>query len=405
MNVEQALAGVRILDLTHYITGPFCTKLLAGYGADVVKIEKPGVGDPARRLGPFYQDEVQPEKSGLFLYLNMGKRGITLNLKHPMGVDIFKELVKKADIIVESFRAEVMARLGLDYETLERLNPKLVMISISNFGQTGPYRDYKISELVLRGMGDQMISSGRADREPMKTGETISMYQVGVVAAVGTVGAFLGSVFQGVGQHVDMSMMEALTVGGPNQKNTCLIAYQYCGEEEPRLLAEMAGYPFGAWPCQDGYFNIFGGRMYWDRIVKMLGEPEFLEDSKWTTPAAQADPYLKEEFEAFFLAWAMQHTKQECMEIAQKYRVPCVAVQDISEVADSTHFNERGFFVELSHPVVGKLKYPGRPFIMSESPFQVIRPAPLLGEHNHEIYAEVGYSGEDLAHLAEWGVI
>jgi crotonobetainyl-CoA:carnitine CoA-transferase CaiB-like acyl-CoA transferase len=145
--------------------------------------------------------------------------------------------------------------------------------------------------------------------------------------------------------------------------------------------------------------------MYWDRVVKMLGEPEFLEDSKWTTPAAQADPYLKEEFEAFFLVWAMQHTKQECMEIAQKYRVPCVAVQDISEVADSTHFNERGFFVELSHPVVGKLKYPGRPFIMSESPFQVIRPAPLLGEHNREIYAEVGYSGEDLAHLAEWGVI
>ena len=402
---EQALSGVRVLDLTHYITGPFATKLLAGYGADVIKLERPDGGDPARKLGPFYHDEVSPEKSGLFLYLNMSKRGITLSLKHPMGVSIFKELVREADIVVESFRPGVMAKLGLDYATLEKINPKLVMTSVSNFGQTGPYRDYKTSELILQGMGEQMISSGRPDLEPTKTGGTISLYKVGITAAVGTVGAFLGSVFQGVGQHVDMSMMEALTTGAPNQKNTCLIAYQYCGQEEPRHLSEMAGYPGGAWPCQDGYFNIFGGRMYWPRIVKMLGEPEFLKDPKWTEPTAQANPALKEEFEAFLLSWSMQRTKKEVMSIAQDNRVPCVAVQDIAEVVTDPHFNERGFFVELSNPAAGKLKYPGRPFIMSETPFQVIRPAPLLGQHNKEVYAELGYSGEDLAHLAEWGVI
>lgn len=402
---EQALSGVRVLDLTHYIAGPFATRLLAGYGADVIKIEKPGSGDPARRLGPFYKDEVHPEKSGLFLYLNMGKRGITLNLKNPTGVSIFKELVRQVDIVVESFRPGVMAHLGLDYETLEKTNPRLVMTSISNFGQTGPYRDYKISELILRGMGEQMISSGRPDREPVKTGETFSQYQVGFTAAVGTVGAYLGSLLQGVGQHVDMSLMEALTMGGPTQKNTCLIAYQYCGEEEPRHLAEMAGYPGGAWPCEDGYFNIFGGRMYWPRIVKMLGEPEFLKDPKWTAPKAQSDPLLKEEFETFLLGWAMQRSKKEIMRVAQENRVPCVSLQDIPEVAADAHFNERGFFVELSHPVVGKLKYPGRPFIMSETPFQAIRPAPLLGQHNCEIYAGFGYSGEDITHLAEWGVI
>ena len=172
---EQALNGVRVLDLTHYIAGPFAAKLLAGYGADVIKIERPDGGDPARQLGPFYHDEVQPEKSGLFLYLNMGKRGVTLNLKHPLGVKIFKELVKTADIVVESYKPGVMAGLGLDYETLEQINPRLVMTSISNFGQTGPYRDYRTSELILRGMGEQMISAGRPDREPTKTGETISL--------------------------------------------------------------------------------------------------------------------------------------------------------------------------------------------------------------------------------------
>lgn len=402
---KGVLDGVQVLDLTHYIAGPFATRLLAGYGADVIKIEKPGGGDPARRLGPFYKDEVNLEKSGLFLYLNMGKRGITLNLKHPMGSNIFKELVKKADIVVESFRPGVMARLGIDYQALEKINPKLVMTSISNFGQTGPYRDFKISELILFGIGEQMISSGSADREPVKTGETISLYQTGSAAAVGTLGAFLGSVFHGIGQHVDMSMMEALMMAGATVKGSLLVSYEYCGDEQPRLLSYNAGYPHGCWPCKDGYFSLIGGYFYFDRIVKMLGEPEFLKDPKWTAPTSQADPHLKEEFEAFLLEWAMQRTKREVMKIGQQYRVPCVAVQDISEVVADPSFSERGYFVELDHPVVGKLKYPGRPFIMSESPFRMERPAPLLGQHNKEIYAELGYHSEDISRLAEWGVI
>jgi len=402
---EQALKGVRVLDLTHYIVGPFATRWLAGNGADVIKIERPNGGDPARRLGPFFRDEVQPEKSGLFLFLNIGKRGVTLNLKHDLGVSIFKELVKTADIVVESFKPGVMARLGLDHETLDKINPKLIMTSISNFGQTGPYRDYKTSELILRGMGEAMIMSGRADREPVRIGGTMSLHQAGLAAAVGTLGAFLGCVFHGVGQHVDMSMMEALTMAAPTQKNCCLIAYQYCGEEEPRFLSFDTGYPMGVFPCQDGYFSIYGGRTYIDRVIRMLGEPEFLKDPKWTAPMAQAEPLLKEEFEAFLLGWSMQRTKKEVMRIGQENRVPCVAVQDMSEVAIDPHLNARGFFSELTHPIVGKLTYPGRPFTMSETPFQMTRPAPLLGQHNQEVYEELGHSKKDLAHMAEWGVI
>jgi len=402
---EKALDGVQVLDLTQHIAGPCATKLLATFGADVIKVEKPGRGDVARWMGPFYHDEVHPEKSGLFLYLNMGKRGITLNLKSPLGKEIFCELVKRADIVVESLRPGVMASFGLSYEVLQKVNPNLVMGSISNFGQTGPYRDFKASALILYGMGSQMHSAGLPEREPVKEGETLCLYQAGVGAAVGILGAFLGRVFQGVGQYVDISLQEMLTAPFPERKSTVLIAYQYRGDEQPRLPGQGGGYPNGSYPCADGYFTVYGGRGYWDRIVKTLGEPEFLKDPKWTTATAQSDPVLKAEFLNFWLDWAMQKTKAEVTEIAQANRLPLAGISDIAEVATSPHFTERGFFMEVEHPIVGKLKYPGRPFIMEETPFQIDRPAPLLGQHNEEIYRELGFSKEDLVHLREQEVI
>jgi crotonobetainyl-CoA:carnitine CoA-transferase CaiB-like acyl-CoA transferase len=151
--------------------------------------------------------------------------------------------------------------------------------------------------------------------------------------------------------------------------------------------------------------EIFGGRAYWSRIVKMLGEPEILKDPKWLEPTAQANPALKEEFEALFLAWSMERTKRQVMEEGQAARAPVGAILTIDEVINDPHFNERGLFIEVDHPVVGKLKYPGRPFIMSETPFQARRPAPLLGQHNEEVYGELGYTGEEIARLREWGVI
>jgi len=158
--MEQALSDVKVLDLTRFVAGPYCTKLLADYGADVIKIEKPGEGDPTRRMGPFLGDDPHPDKSGLFLHLNTSKRGITLNLKSEIGKKIFRELVKGVDILVENFSPRVMPGLGLEYEALETLNPRLVMTSISNFGQSGPYRDFKASELILYGMGGAMNETG-----------------------------------------------------------------------------------------------------------------------------------------------------------------------------------------------------------------------------------------------------
>ena len=166
---EQIFSDVKVLDLTWYISGPYCTKMLADYGADVIKVERPGEGDPARMMEPFLGGETHPEKSLLFSHLNLNKRGITLNLKSDQGRDIIKALVKDVDILVESYSPGVMARLGLDYNTLKEINPRLVMTSVSNFGQTGPYRDFKLSELILNGFHSQ-INCGEPDRFPLKKG-------------------------------------------------------------------------------------------------------------------------------------------------------------------------------------------------------------------------------------------
>ena len=199
---EQALSDVKVLDLTWHTAGSYCTKLLADYGADVTKVEKPGEGDPVRRIGPFLNDKPHPEKSGAFLHLNTNKRGITLNLKSEWGKRVIKELVKDVDVLVESFSPGVMERLGLGYETLEKINPKLIMTSISNFGQWGPYRDFKLSELVLSSMGWSQNSCGLPDRYPLKEGWTTKQYQGGLMAALATIMAFLTQRAEGIGQHI-----------------------------------------------------------------------------------------------------------------------------------------------------------------------------------------------------------
>jgi len=402
--VEQALSDVKVLDVTHYIAGPYCTKLLADYGAHVIKVEQPGGGDPARNMGPFPGDNPHPEKSGLYLYLNTNKKGITLNLKTETGKEIFKELVKDIDILVENFEPRVMPGLGLGWETLSRINPKLVMMSISNFGQTGPYRDYKASEINLFGMGSEMYATGLPDRKPVMIEPYANLFLAGAAAATGTIAGFYASRYQDVGQHIDMAIIEARSTG-TTRRGVNLIVYQYTGDVNPRLPSFDVGYPHGVHPCGKGYIDIFGGRWYWDRVVKMLGDPDWLKDPKWLESTAQANPELKEEFEAHFMAWLMERTMEEAAQEAQKAGVPCVPVQMMEDVVNDPHFNERDAFIEIDHPVAGKFKYIGRPFIMSETPWQFRKPAPMLGQHNAEVYGKLGYSGEELIRLRQQGVI
>jgi len=401
---DLALDDVKVLDFTHFVAGPYCSKLLADYGAEVVKVEFPGRGDGARRLGPFPADIPHQEKSGLFLHLNTNKRGITLNLKTAAAKKVAMELVEDADIVVESFRPGTMARFGLDYDSLRSINPALVITSISNFGQTGPYRDFRAAEIMVYGMGGEMYSTGLEDREPVKLGVNVLLYQAGATAAVATMGALFLAREQGIGQHVDVSIMET-QAGSIDRRMSMLIAYQYTGEISHRAPFGGAGYPNSAYLCADGYLQVSGSRGYFPRVVSMLGEPEALKDPKWYEPGAQADPQLREEFETHLLSWTLERSKAQAWQTAQASRVLSGPLNTMEDLAKDPEFLERGAFAEVDHPEAGRLRYPGRPFIMGESPWSVRRPAPLLGQHNQEVLNQLGYSKEDVVRLKQQGAI
>ena len=404
---EQALSDKKVLDFTQHVAGPYCTKLMADQGADVIKVERPGTGDVARRLGPFPGDVPHPEKSGLFLHLNTNKRSITLDLATRCGSHIARQLAARADVVVESFRPGTMASFGLDYQSLKAHNQNLVMTSISDFGQTGPYRDFRGSDIIFYAMGGEMFGTGLADREPVKLGHNVILYQAGATASVATMGAlFLAldpEVGEALGQQVDVSIMET-QVGSIDRRMTALIAYQYTGETSSREHYGGSSYPNGIFPCEDGYFAIAGGRVYFPRAVRMRGSPESLQDPKWYTPGAQSDPELKEEFEQIFFPWILSRSKQQAWEAAQEQRVLSAPLNSMEDLANEPFFNRRGAFAQVDNTHAGPLKQPGRPFLMSETPWTLRRPAPLLGQHNHEVLTDLGYTTEDVIRLRQLGV-
>jgi crotonobetainyl-CoA:carnitine CoA-transferase CaiB-like acyl-CoA transferase len=397
------------LDLTHFIAGPYCTKLLADFGAEVIKVEKPGEGDGARRLGPFLKDDPHPEKSGFFLYLNTNKKGITLNLKSDSGKSIFKELVKRVDIVVENFEPRVMPSLGLSYDELKGLNPSLVMTSISNFGQSGPYRDYKATDIVAQAMGGLMFITGQPDREPLKIGGSQAQYNGGTAAFTYTLLALYGKDIQGVGQHVDVSIMEAV-IGSLEMVST---SYSYSGTIQGRAGTEMyrvvLGTPIALGTCKDGLFllnamGVAGSGL--TNLAIMVEKPELTEHPFFDTVDSRARSEASwEEFYSLVRDWFEERTKLEIVEKAQELRMAFAPVQTTEDLMKDPQLQARGFFDEIDHPVVGKLHYPGMPFVMSESPHRVGR-APLLGEHNEEVYCKwLGYTKQDLVRLRERRII
>ena len=402
---DMALSDVRILDLTRHVAGPFCTKMLADYGADVIKVERPNDGDVTRRMGPFPDDIPHPEKSGLFLHLNTNKRGVTLNLRSATGKRMLLELVKQVDVVVENFAPRVLPSLGLAYEDLEQINPQVILVSISNFGQTGPYRDYKASEIVLHGMGGNLRSLGLPEREPVKYGSHVALRQAGLIGAAATMAALFTREARGEGEHVDVAIVET-QAGSQDRRAPQLITAQFVNQVFPRRApgATMAS---GTFPCKDGYVNVTGGGNRFPRALEMIGRPELIEDPRFATPEARL---VLENSEAFnreaLMPWLMQHTMQEVWSIAQKAHVLSGPIYTSKTLMEDNHFRDRGMWVEIDHPIAGRYTYPGRPIIMGESPWQLRRPAPQLGEHNEEVYGEaLGYESQDLARLRGVGVI
>ena len=400
----QPLAGLRVVDLTEGIAGPYCTKLLADFGADVIKVEDPNLGDYARTLGPFPKDTPHPEKSGIFLFLNTSKRGITLDLRTPAGKEALKRLVKDADVLVESFKPGVMEGLGLGYDTLSAINPNLVMTGVSNFGQTGPYRDYAASELTLFAMGNRMTSSGLPERFPVKLGGNHVQYQAGNNAFMATLFAWYGREYQGMGgQYVDISMMET-QMASINMRLLGLVQYQYTGDKGLRLGAVRAGYPSGPYPCLDGYISVSGGGQRFPRVAGTVDMPELADDPRYCTPEGQADLDAREEFEGtIWIPWLFEHTVQEIVEKGQANELLIAPILTIDQVVDSNpQLEARNYFVEVDHPEAGRFKYPGAPLLTEGKWWHMSGPAPLKGQHNQAVLGkELGYSDEDVARLGQ----
>ena len=398
----SALAGVKVLDLTHYIAGPYCTRILAGFGADVTKIERPSQGDGARSVGPFLDDEPGPERSGLFLYLNGNKQGITLDLKSERGAEIFREMAADADVIVESFSPGVMDRLGLDYASLKKINPNLVLTSISNFGQTGPYRDYKISHAGAWGLSGARYTNGRIGERPVQLARWMTHYVTGLYGAIGTATALFHRTVTGRGQHVDVSMMDSAIMMACHPYSiysfTGLVHTNHSGRPGREVLE-----------CRDGgYVGAFAWTLpQWERMFALLGVPEMADDPEFRASFdvgnEKARRANREIVRTTIAEQVKSRERMDLFQTAMEWMVPIVLVANTQEILDSPQHAARGFFDEVEHPVIGKATMPGAPFKMSESPWRSTSPAPLLGQHNAEIYGErLGY---DVEELIDQGVI
>ena len=397
---DQALSDIRVLELGHSVAGPYCTRVLADYGAEVIKVEDPQGGDPTRSLGPFPGDIPDREKSGLFLHLNTNKQGITLNLASATGVKLVKELVRQVDLLVENHSPSFLPSLGLSYDVLAKENPRLVMSSISPFGQTGPYRDYKGTDAVIFALTSRMHLTGMPGREPQRYAPDVAWFQVGATAVVPTLGALFTSKWEGVGQWLDISAQECLMGNVDNR----VLNYDYSGDKTGRGL-QWPGYPSGAFPCADGYMVVMCGQdRFFRRLCVAIGREDLLQDPRWARPEDRVGH--QEEFEEFLYEWLLPRTKREAFETLQAHRVMCAPLLGIDEVMVDPQMETRQYFVEVDHPRAGKLTQTGALFKMTETPWQISRPAPLLGEHNEEVYRGLlGRSAADLAQFRRMGVI
>jgi crotonobetainyl-CoA:carnitine CoA-transferase CaiB-like acyl-CoA transferase len=400
--MNQPLHRLKVLDLSHQVAGPYCTKLLADFGADVIKVERPGVGDVARTMGPFPGDLPDPEASGTFLFLNTNKRSVTLDLAK--GRATAEQLVRWADVVVENFRDGTLERLGLGYAQLAAWNPRVVLTSISNFGKSGPYREWRAEDIVLYAMGGSMNLTGAPSREPLRLALNLMQIQGGNLAAGATLGAYRLAKRTGAGQLVEVPLFET-QVGGPDRRIQNLLSWEYTKEEVGREEGFQTALPMGFLPCQDGYVQIQVQTYQFPLWAEMLGHPELAKEPRFARAETFMDPAVKDELDLILYPWLLEHTKAEILALAQRYGLPSGALNTIADVLQSPQFRERGFWETVTHPRAGALTHPGAPLHLEDG-WKIRRPAPLLGQHNHEVYGGMlGYSRQDLTNLRQLRII
>lgn len=402
--VAQLFDELRVLEVARNVSGPFAGKLFADYGADVLKVEPPS-GDPSRHRGPFKDDIPNPETSALFLHLNTNKRSVTLDLEQEEGREIFRRLAEDADIVIEDFRPGQMDAWGIGYEVLSRDHPNLVMASITPFGQDGPWRDYKGSEITLQAMGGPLHVNGAPHREPIKSGGEVAHYHAGVATAFACIMARFRVEMGGVGDHIDQAVYEA-QAGFRDRRTVYLTGASYTGFAAHRQAAG-ARVANGVRPALDGFVNIYaGGTKHFIPFLDVIERPDLKEHPDARKPLHEYSPAFATEVEAAWTSWLAGTPKQEAVELTQAIGLLGGAILATNDLLADPHYRGRGMWETIDHPVAGRAEYAGRQLILSETPRQQARHAPLLGAHNAEVYCNgLGYTREELGRLRAQGVI
>jgi crotonobetainyl-CoA:carnitine CoA-transferase CaiB-like acyl-CoA transferase len=399
-----ALSSLKVVEVGEMVSAPYATKLMADLGAEVIKVERPGVGDSARRRGPFPGNAPHPEKSGLFLYLNANKYGVTLDLARPEGMELLERLVADADVLIHNVTPPDMDRIGLTFARLRDLNPRLVMTSITPWGVTGPWRDRRAEDLTLWCAGGICVINGggmdHPEMPPLRAFGNQSGFQGGVHGAVATLGAAMAAMRDGEGQHVDVSIQESLAA----QLELFFEYWPYMGIIANRLGRKPIQ-PMEAMQCKDGWIYLCCVEEHqWRGFVEAMGNPEWALEEIFADRVKRAENW--EALRLFLEEYVSQQTVIELYKKVQEKRVPFAPVSGMGDLLNSEHLKARGFFVEIPHPAAGTHTYPGAPLKYSATPWAIRMPAPTLGQHNGEIFGtRLGLSAARLAEFQRTGVI
>lgn len=396
MNNKRPLEGIKVLDFTRVYSGPYCTMMLADLGAEVIKVEQQGVGDDTHNFAP-----VKDGESAYFAYFNRNKKSLSLNLKEKESVEIVKKLAKWADIALENFSPGVVDRLGVGYEDLKKVNPKIIYGSISGFGQTGPYRKKPAYDVVCQAMGGFMDLTGDKGGKPFKLGPSIVDASSGIHMAYALMAALYYREKTGIGQYIDVGMMDTAF----SLLENFVVTKTLTGVAPTRNgNTNLGSAPFSTFKTKDGYVAIAcGNNNLFNKLVKAMNKPELLEDPRY------AENYLRKanegELNQIVEDWTLQYMTKEAVEILDAESVPVGPIQNIDQLIEDPHLKEREMLVEIEHPILGTIKYPGNPLKFSETSDLRFDRSPLLGEHNDEILRDVlGMDACEIEKLKEKGI-
>jgi CoA:oxalate CoA-transferase len=389
--MTQALDGLRVLDLTRVLAGPYATMVLADLGADVVKIELPGTGDDARAYPPHVAGE-----SVYFMSLNRNKRSMTLDLKNPSGRELFLELVRQADVLVENFRPGAMARLGLAYDDLHDVNPRLIYAAVSGFGQTGPYSPRAAYDAVLQAMGGIMSITGPENGQPTRVGTSIADITAGLFSAIGILAALAKRHETGVGQMVDVAMLDCQVAILEN----AIARYAATGQAPgPIGNRHPAIFPFEPFDTADGQLMVAAGNdVLWGRLCTVIDCQELADDPRFGT-----NPLRHENYDAMRAALAEafpRRTTAEWQRLLDEAGIPNGPINNVADVVNDPQVQAREMIQTVDHPTAGETLMPGIPIKLGTNPGAIRRPAPLLGEHTVEILSE--WLGHSSGRIAQW---